>query len=770
MVNDGDGQEREKKRDPFTPEGEALAYVSLDQARVLAIQHARENTSFYGPPYADQELLVELVSAEEGEDYYHIRLSYRPALRFSGEPGIEQISVGKAGSIALRQIVSEPRPRRRVSLSFAASGLIVVAAIAVSLLFVLGVLPQIGSDTRVVEVVKEVPVEKEVIKEVMVEVPGETVVVEKEVIREVEVPGETVVVEKVVVKEVEVPVERLVTVEKEVIKEVPVEKIVVVEKEVIREVEVAGETVVVEKEVIREVEVPGETVVVVKEVIKEVVVQATPTVPGGTLRVTSQASIGTLDQVWTTAYVTAAVAVHMHERMFEWDEDLFPKPQVLESWDVSGDGKTYTFTTRDNLTFHDGAEVTSDDAIASLKRQMEGSHWAPNVMVDFAQDPPFQKVDKKTFQLLLADPFGQVVGTFSAPWGGGPILPKKLADTPASEKLTEFTGSGSYELEKWEVGHQIVLKRYEDYVPRDEPGSYLAGAQNAYSDRIIWLEVPDEETKMAGLETGEWDIVDGASLDFFKRARINPDLTVRVYKPGHRSVLVFNQIDPPFVNQKVRQALQAGLNIAAIMAAMGDSELWGLCPALFHCGTPLESDVGADLYNENDPVRAQQLLDDSGYTGEPIVFLSPNDYATITPIGLATKPLLEEMGFTVEFPTYDWATLVTRLRFKENWNLFTSWIAHWSEGGDPLRVGFLFPEGGPANPQHGGYKDLILEYATALDLTAKRAAIDKIQALWYEDVPMIYLGTWFSIFPASRDVKNFDVVAFPVYSNVWLDR
>ena len=84
-----------------------------------------------------------------------------------------------------------------------------------------------------------------------VEVPGETVVVEKEVIKEVQVPGETVVVEKEVIKEVMVPGET-------------------VTKEVVKTVEVPGETVVVKEEVVKTVEVPGETVVVEKVVVKEV--------------------------------------------------------------------------------------------------------------------------------------------------------------------------------------------------------------------------------------------------------------------------------------------------------------------------------------------------------------------------------------------------------------------------------------------------------------------------------------------------------------------
>ena len=119
--------------------------------------------------------------------------------------------------------------------------------------------------TETVEVPGETVV-KEVVKEVMV--PGETVVVKEEVVKEVMVPGETVVIEKVVTETVEVPGE---TVTVEVVKEVQVPgETVVVEKVVTETVEVPGETVVVEKVVTQTVEVPGQTVVVEKEVVKTV--------------------------------------------------------------------------------------------------------------------------------------------------------------------------------------------------------------------------------------------------------------------------------------------------------------------------------------------------------------------------------------------------------------------------------------------------------------------------------------------------------------------
>ena len=74
----GDEDEKQDKFD-FTREGEALGYILLDQARVQAIEHARDNTDFYGSSYAQVRLVWEVISTEESEDHYDIRLSFRPA-------------------------------------------------------------------------------------------------------------------------------------------------------------------------------------------------------------------------------------------------------------------------------------------------------------------------------------------------------------------------------------------------------------------------------------------------------------------------------------------------------------------------------------------------------------------------------------------------------------------------------------------------------------------------------------------------------------------
>ena len=95
----------------FTPEGETAGYISLDQARVPALQHARDNREFYGR-YAERELVWQVVGADETEDFYEVRLSYRPARAFRGRPGVEQFTIDKTGPIEFRQILNEPVDRR----------------------------------------------------------------------------------------------------------------------------------------------------------------------------------------------------------------------------------------------------------------------------------------------------------------------------------------------------------------------------------------------------------------------------------------------------------------------------------------------------------------------------------------------------------------------------------------------------------------------------------------------------------------------------------
>ena len=99
-----EGKQKEEKFD-FTPEGESLGYISLDQARVRAMEYVRDNQDFYGPKYSGMSLAWEVIDASESEDYYDIRLAYRPSGRYRGDPGVEHLIFDKLGELRMRQVL-----------------------------------------------------------------------------------------------------------------------------------------------------------------------------------------------------------------------------------------------------------------------------------------------------------------------------------------------------------------------------------------------------------------------------------------------------------------------------------------------------------------------------------------------------------------------------------------------------------------------------------------------------------------------------------------
>ena len=139
-------EEEEKKDDfNFIPEGEVFNYISVDQARILAIQHAQENTGFYGPELASSRLVWEVISQEETDDYYDIRLSFRPRRRFRGRPGTEQLTIDKTGVVLLRQVLTEPvfESSRKFPYLLAGGVIGIVALVAAGWAF--GLLPGTGT-------------------------------------------------------------------------------------------------------------------------------------------------------------------------------------------------------------------------------------------------------------------------------------------------------------------------------------------------------------------------------------------------------------------------------------------------------------------------------------------------------------------------------------------------------------------------------------------------------------------------------------------------
>ncbi len=334
----------------------------------------------------------------------------------------------------------------------------------------------------------------------------------------------------------------------------------------------------------------------------------TQTAPQKTLRFIPQADLRSIDPIWTTAYVTRNFGYMVFDTLFALDKDFKPQPQMVDRWTASDDKLTYSFILRDGLKWHDGQPVRAADCIASIERWGKRDTLGQKLMEAVGE---MQAVDDKTFTIKLKSPFPLILDALGKLSSNVPfMMPERLAKTDAYQQIPEAIGSGPFKFvkEEWEPGHKAVFVKNADYVPREEAPSFAAGGKVAKVDRVEWLYIPDTATAAAALNAGEADWYEQPPADLVPLFAANKDITVTTVDPlGNHGILRFNHIQPPFNNLKLREAVLNLVDQKDYMgAAAGDPKYWKTCAALFGCGTPFETNAGADaLLQRAEPRQGQ---------------------------------------------------------------------------------------------------------------------------------------------------------------------
>jgi len=130
---------RQEEKIDFTSEGQALGYISMVQAGLLATQTARETPGNYGRRFRGVPMAFEVAESGEQEDFYNVTISFRPEGAFTGTPGRERFFIRKDGVVALRQVLNTPRTRDRWPLPMVITGVAVVTgAVAIAVVVLSG--------------------------------------------------------------------------------------------------------------------------------------------------------------------------------------------------------------------------------------------------------------------------------------------------------------------------------------------------------------------------------------------------------------------------------------------------------------------------------------------------------------------------------------------------------------------------------------------------------------------------------------------------------
>src|ERR1044072_7032783 len=198
-----------------------------------------------------------------------------------------------------------------------------------------------------------------------------------------------------------------------------------------------------------------------------------------TLRVALHSDLKIVDPIWTTALITVNHGYMIYDTLFALDQKLAVQPQMVDRYETSADKLTWTFALRDGLAWHDGAPVTAEDCVASLKRWGARDAMGQKLMSFVAE---LAAPDAKTIRMALKEPYGLALQTLAKPGASVPfMMPKRVAETDPQKQITEYVGSGPFifKADEWRPGEKAVYVKNPKYQPRAEPASGLAGGKVA---------------------------------------------------------------------------------------------------------------------------------------------------------------------------------------------------------------------------------------------------------------------------------------------------
>ena len=470
-----------------------------------------------------------------------------------------------------------------------------------------------------------------------------------------------------------------------------------------------------------------------------------------TLKVIPYADLALLDPA-VSAFITRNHVLMVFDTLFGVDEQGAAQPQMLDGYVTEPDGLTWTLSLRPGLLFHDGSPVLARDCVASIRRWWVGDAFGQALA---AATDDLSAPDDRTIRFRLKRPFHLLPDALAHPTNTmAAIMPERLANTPATARLTEMVGSGPFRYLAAEriAGARNHYARFERYVPRQGTASFTAGPRIAHFDRVEWITTPDPATQVSALRSGEVDFVEQPLMDLVPSLRADRAITVSVLETkGLIGFLRFNFLFPPFDNAAIRRVALKAVNQREFMeAVVGGAAPYDAQCGIFSPGTEMANDAGMEMLSgKHDLAALKAELKAAGYAGEKIVYLEPTDVPRINAIAEVGADMLRKIGMNVDVIATDWGTTVQRsvsrqVPEKGGWHMF----AAFSGGYDMASLGTHqlargngagAYNGWPALPKLEAIRD---QWLDAPNVAAQQALARDFQLQAMQDVPYLPVGSY----------------------------
>ncbi len=492
------------------------------------------------------------------------------------------------------------------------------------------------------------------------------------------------------------------------------------------------------------------------------------------LRFVPQSNPGSLDPVWTTAYVTRNHAFLVYDTLHGADADLNVHPQMAAGHQEEDGGRTVTVTLRDGLRSHAGDPGRAADCGASITRWWRRD---PMGQAAAAATEEVTAADDRRIRFRLKAPYPRLIPTLAKPSNGCYIMPERVARTDPFQQITDYTGSGPmrFRREEWITGQILVYERFAGYQPiATGTPSLTAGPKVMNLDRVEWRILPDPATAAAALQAGEIDWWEQPQVDIQPLLRRNRNIVVDVQDPiGLISAMRFNTLHPPFDNPAVRRAVIAAVNQQDVVIAINGNDPAGYTTGVgwFTPDTPMANRAGLEAFRTSIPA-GREALRAAGYRGEKVAFLGPTDILAPKAASEVMADVLRQMGFDVDYQAMDWGTVLQRRSKKEppgqgGWSVLCTSFAGY-DFLDPLvhsQIRGNGAQGWFGWPEVPRLEELRTQWLAAPDLASQQRIAAEIQATALEAAPGIPLGHY-KQFTAYRRSLSGVLRGIPVFWNV----
>jgi peptide/nickel transport system substrate-binding protein len=327
---------------------------------------------------------------------------------------------------------------------------------------------------------------------------------------------------------------------------------------------------------------------------------------------------------------------HLYNGLVQMDDNLNIQPSIATNWEISEDGKTYTFYLRNDVTFHDhelfkdgkGRTVTAHDFVYSFNRIIDEKVASPGAWifnnVDYVEEfnfSPFEALNDTTLQIHLSQPFPPFLGILTMQYCS--VVAHEVVEYYRNDYGNNPIGTGPFQFKMWDEGNKMVLLKNDNYFEKDSDGSRLP-----YIDGVAITFLKDREVEFFKFLGEEFDFVNGREGEnrdnlFTNEGKLKPEFEEKYdlqvssqLNTEYLGFLVDQDLDivanSPLKKKLVRQAINYAFNRKQMMTylrkGIGTPANAGFIPK----GLPSFNDSIVKGYTYN-PEKARELLYAAGF-------------------------------------------------------------------------------------------------------------------------------------------------------------